>query len=377
MNKCPVSEFCGGCQFQGIDYATQLEIKQKKAEDLLKDFHNVEKIIGMEDPDHYRNKIQISFACDEHKNTISGYYIPSSHMIVPVNECLLCDEKLNEIYISVRKILKKYRVSVFDERNMKGCIRHLLIRSTNLNEYMLVLVTGTSSIINQDQIVKEIIKYNPDIKTIIQNVNNRFTSAILSNRNNILYGKGYITDELCGLRFKISANSFYQVNKRQTEILYNTALDLCDLKENDTVIDAYCGTGTIGMAASRYVRKVIGVESNESAVKDALNNKKTNNIENIDFVLDDAGRYMDNLSSHDARIDVVIMDPPRAGSSTKFMSSMVRLSPKRVVYISCNPITLANDLRYLSRYYKIKKIQPVDMFSYTQHIETIVQLSRR
>ena len=207
---------------------------------------------------------------------------------------------------------------------------------------------------------------------LIRNGENKYPCFI-----SYLCGKALAFIVKYDVRCEVFIGTFYQVNKRQTEILYNTALDLCDLKENDTVIDAYCGTGTIGMAASRYVRKVIGVESNESAVKDALNNKKTNNIENIDFVLDDAGRYMDNLSSHDARIDVVIMDPPRAGSSTKFMSSMVRLSPKRVVYISCNPITLANDLRYLSRYYKIKKIQPVDMFSYTQHIETIVQLSRR
>ena len=376
MKKCPVNEFCGGCQYQGVSYATQLEVKQKKEDDLLKGFHSVENIIGMEEPLHYRNKIQISFAYDEKRNTISGYYIPSSHMIVPVDECMLCDEKLNEIYRSVRKVLKKYRVSVFDERSMKGCIRHLLIRSSNLNEYMLVLVTGSQSIYNHEQIVKEIIRYNPEIKTVILNINNRHTSAILSSRNQVLYGKGYITDELCGLKFRISANSFYQVNKRQTEILYNTAIKLCDLDENDVLIDAYCGIGTIGMIASRFVKKVIGVESNESAIKDALINKKINNIENIDFVLDDAERYMDYLSRHNTRIDAVIMDPPRSGSDIRFMSSMVKMQPRKVVYISCNPVSLADDLRYLSRYYRVEMIQPVDMFPYTQHVETVVLMSR-
>ena len=241
---------------------------------------------------------------------------------------------------------------------------------------MVVLVTGTTDIVNKDKIVKDIVKFNPEVKTVIQNINNRHTSAILGNRNYVLYGKGYIKDELCGLRFKISADSFFQVNKKQTETLYNTAIDLADLKENEVLIDAYCGTGTIGMVASRYVKKVIGVESNESAIKDAISNKKNNNIKNIEFICDDAGRYMDKLSKTGTHIDTVIMDPPRSGSSIKFMSSMVKMAPDKVVYVSCNPDTLRNDLKYLTKYYKIEKIQPVDMFPYTQHVETVVKLVR-
>ncbi|MBO7698399.1 MAG: 23S rRNA (uracil(1939)-C(5))-methyltransferase RlmD [Erysipelotrichaceae bacterium] len=374
MKKCPVCEFCGGCQYQGMSYQDQLERKQKYVKDLLGDFHNVEKITPMEEPENYRNKMQISFTTDDHHNMISGYYVPSSHMIVPVSYCMLCDDGINRIYDSVKKILIKYKVSVYDERSKRGCIRHLLIRLTNLNEYMVVLVTGSMNLMKQDLILRDILKYNPEVKTIIHNINNRNTSAILGNRSNVLYGKGFIIDELCGLKFKISAESFFQVNKSQTERLYLTALKLADLKENEVLIDAYCGTGTIGMVASRYVRKVIGVESNQSAVKDSISNKTYNKIKNIEFICDDAGRYMEKVSKTDTRPDIVIMDPPRGGSSIKFMSSMVKMSPEKIVYISCNPETLKRDIQYLTRFYKITKIQPVDMFPYTQHVETIVLL---
>ena len=377
MKICPFNQYCGACQYQGTDYRKQLEIKQKHVEDLLLGFHRVEPIIGMTDPDHYRNKMQISFAYDEHHNMISGYYIPSSHMILPISECMLCDKDINRIYSSVKKILLKYRISVYDERSMKGCIRHLLIRSTNLNEYMVVMVTGSMYMNNAENIAKDIVRFNPEVKTIIQNINSRRTSAILGNRNNVLYGKGYITDELCGLKFKISANSFYQVNKRQTEILYQKAIELADLKKSDVLIDAYCGTGTIGLSSSKKVKKVIGVELNQSAIKDAINNAKINKIDNIEFICDDAGRYMDRLSKNNTHIDVVIMDPPRSGSDIKFMSSMVKMNPERIVYISCNPVTLRNDLNYLKKFYKIKTIQPVDMFPYTQHVETICCLYRQ
>ena len=377
MNICPVNEFCGGCQYQGIEYTEQLELKQKYVENLFRNFHSVEKIIGMDEPENYRNRMQISFAYDDHHNTISGYYISDSHMIVPINGCMLCDEGINRIYSSVKRILLKYKISIFDERSLKGCLRHLLIRSTNLEEYMVVLVTGSANLNNKEQIIKDIIRFNPEVKTVIQNINNKRTSAVLGSRNMILYGKGYITDELCGLRFKISANSFYQVNKKQTERLYNTAIDLADFKGNESLIDAYCGTGTIGLAASRYVKNVIGIESNEYAVKDAINNSKINKIKNIEFICDDAGRYMDRLSKSKKHIDAVIMDPPRSGSSIRFMSSMVKMNPDKIIYISCNPETLRNDLKYLNKYYRILKIQPVDMFPYTQHVETVVSMKKK
>ena len=377
MKICPVAEYCGGCQYQGIDYPSQLENKQKYVESLLSNFHCVEKIIGMTDPDNYRNRMQISFAYDEYHNVISGYYVPSSHTIVPVNSCMLCDEDINRIYISVKKILAKYKISVFNERSMKGCIRHLLIRSTNLNEFMVVLVAGTSRINSQDQIINDIIRFNPEVKTIVLNINNRHTSSVLGDRNINLFGKGYITDELCDLKFKISPNSFYQVNRRQTEILYDTAIKMADLKKTDVVIDAYCGTGTIGMYASRYVEKVIGIESNQSAVNDAINNKKINGIKNIEFYCEDAGIYMNRLAEKGSHIDAVIMDPPRSGSSSKFIFSVNKLLPEKVIYISCNPETLKRDLKHLTSRYIISRIQPVDMFPYTSHVECIVCMQRK
>ena len=376
INKCPVSKYCGGCQFQGFSYSKQLEIKQQEIDKQLSSFHPVNKIIGMENPDNYRNKVQINFAYDDKHNIISGYYIPSTHIIVPIEECMICDETINEIIKSIKRIITKYRISIFDEKAMKGCLRHVLIRSTNLDEYMVVLVTGSATIVKKDLLIKDILKYNPKVKTIVHNINNKRTSMVLGSSSTVLYGSGYVTDELCGLKFRISASSFYQVNKRQTEILYNKAIEAANLKKSDVLLDAYCGTGTIGLVASKYCDAVIGVESNRSAIKDAQINRKINNIKNTEFVLEDAGKYMEYLSKQKEKIDVVIMDPPRAGSDIRFMSSMVKLNPSKIVYISCNPYTLKDNLKYLSKYYKIKSIQPVDMFPYTDHIETIVQLSK-
>ena len=376
MEKCPVSKYCGACTYQGVSYSKQLETKQKQVEKLLSGFSSVNKIIGMKDPLNYRNKVQINFAYDDNHNVISGYYIPSSHIIVPIESCMIVDEKINEIISSVKRIIIKHKISIFDENRMKGCLRHILIRSTNLNEYMLVLVTGSATIVKKELLIKDILKYNPNITTIIQNINNRRTSMVLGSRNNVLYGKGYIVDKLCGLKFKISASSFYQVNKRQTEILYNEAIKLANLNKNEILIDAYCGTGTIGLVASRHVKKVYGVESNLSAIKDANKNKSLNSIDNIEFICEDAGRYMEYLSKIRMHIDTVIMDPPRAGSDMKFMNSMVKLKPDKIVYISCNPITLKDNLKYLSKFYNVEKIQPVDLFPFTDHVETIVLLNR-
>ena len=376
MKKCSAYKYCGGCQYEGVDYDQQLKIKQDNINKLLSCFGKVNNIIGMKDPYYYRNKIQINFAYDEHHNIVSGYYIPSTHTIVPVEECLISDRKINEIISSIKRIISKYKISIFDENRMKGCLRHILIRSSNLGEYMVVLVTGSAKIVKEKELINDILKYNPEVKTIIQNVNSRHTSMVLGPKNTTLYGKGYITDELCGLRFRISPSSFYQVNKTQTEVLYNEAINLVNLKKEETVLDAYCGTGTIGLSLSNKVKKVIGVELNRSAIRDALTNMKINGINNCEFVCDDAGRYMEYLNKNNTHIDTVIMDPPRAGSDMKFMNSLVRIRPDKVVYISCNPVTLKDNLMYLKKFYNIKKIQPVDMFPFTQHVETVVLLSR-
>ena len=375
--NCPVKEYCGSCKYLDTPYLKQLEIKQKRIESLLNKYGKVSPIIGMEDPNHYRNKIRIPFSYDEYGNIIYGNYMEDSHFIVQNDNCILADENAYKIVKSVKRLIEKYHISVFDEQRMSGCIRNLLIRVTNSGEYMLVLVTGTMKIYKQDLFIRDILKYNPEIKTIIQNFNNKRTSYTLGPKNTVLYGNGYIVDKLCCMNFRISASSFYQVNKRQTEVLYRTAIDMAEFKGNEILVDAYCGTGTIGLVASKSVKEVLGVELNQSAIKDAIINKKINNVKNISFLCDDAGHYMNQLANKHTHIDAVIMDPPRSGSDIKFMKSMVAMKPEKIIYISCGPDSLAENLKFLNKYYDVKKIQPVDMFPYTSHCECICRLDLR
>lgn len=377
MEKCKYAKFCGGCKYQGIAYDKQLELKQDKVNKLLSKYHKVNQIIGMDYPFYYRNKVQVSFAYDDNHNVICGNYVTSTHTIVEIDECMICDEDAMKIINSVKRLVIKYKISIFNENSLRGCLRHILIRTTNTKQIMLVLVTGSTNINKKDLFIKDILKYNPNITTIVQNINNRFTSMVLGDKNITLYGKGYIYDELCGLSFRISPSSFYQINKRQTETLYKQAIEYAGINKNDVVIDAYCGTGTIGLVASVCAKKVIGVELNRSAIKDALINMKNNRINNIEFINDDAGRYMNYLAKNEEKIDVVIMDPPRTGSDMKFINSINSLRPRKVVYVSCNPDTLARDLKFLTKYYKAILIQPIDMFPYSDHLETICLLERK
>ena len=376
IEKCPVYMYCGGCQYQGISYDKQLKLKQEYVEGLLKSFGKIKPIIGMNNPLNYRNKVQVSFGYDDNHKVICGNYVPSTHTIVEVNDCMICDEIANKVIQSVKKLIIKYKISIFDENSMRGCIRHIFIRSTNTNQYMLVLVTGTMNINKKQEFIKDILKYNKEITTIVQNINNKHTSMILGQKNITLYGKGYIEDELCGLKFRISPSSFYQVNKYQTEILYKEAIKTANLNQNDVLIDAYCGTGTIGLVASKYCKQVLGIEINKHAIKDAIVNMRNNDIENASFICDDAGKYMNLLTKQHIKVDVVVMDPPRSGSDKKFMDAVIKLKPNRVVYVSCNPNTLKDNLKYMSKSYNIKSIQPVDMFPFTNHVETVVLLSR-
>lgn len=371
---CSTSRYCGGCQLQGVSYSKQLEAKQKYIDNLFKKYIKPKKIISMNNPYNYRNKMQVSFGIDNNKGTVFGNYVTSTHTIVPINECMICNEDSLSIIKSINKLIEKYKISIFNENSLKGCLRHILIRNTNKNEFMVILITGSSYIKNKELFIKDIIKYNKNVKTIIQNVNNKHTSMVLGLRNIVLYGKGYIIDRLCGLSFKISPSSFYQVNSRQTEVLYNTAIKLANLKRSDYLIDAYCGTGTIGIVASKHCKEVLGIELNKMAIKDASDNMRLNNISNISFINDDASKYMSFLARKKIHVDVVIMDPPRTGSDKKFINALFKIKPSRVVYISCNPETLKNDLSDLKKYYRISLIQPVDMFPFTNHIECITLL---
>ena len=362
-----------------LSYPEQLKYKQAKAVKLLGGFHRVNDIIGMESPFHYRNKVQAAFGRTRGGEIISGVYQSSTHNIVKTDSCLIEDEIADEIIVTVRKLVKDFKLTVYDEKKGSGFLRHVLVkRGFATGEIMVVLVTGTSVFPSKNNFIKELLGIYPNITTIVQNVNNKFTSMVLGEKETVLYGKGYIEDVLCGMTFRISPKSFYQINPVQTEILYNKAMEFADLNGKERVIDAYCGIGTIGLVASKNAGRVIGCELNPDAVRDAKINAKINGVENINFVCADAGEFMLGMKERGEKCDVLFMDPPRAGSDKKFLSCAVALSPDKIVYISCNPETQRRDLFYLVKNgYKVRKIQPVDMFPFTSHVETVVQLVRK
>lgn len=378
LKKCPVSELCGGCQLQHLDYNQQLDFKQNKMNDLFASIMKPENIIGANDPYYYRNKVQVAFGFN-HKKVICGNYVESTHHIVEIKDCQLANKEANDIIATIKELAISFKIPIFDEFNYRGCLRHVVIRlSENTGQIMVILVTGSYVFPRKNDFIKVLLKKHPQITTIVQSINNRHTSMVLGDKFIVCYGKGYIEDNLNGLIFRISPASFYQVNSKQTEKLYNCAINLAELKPNDIVIDAYCGTGTIGLSLASRVRKVIGVELNKEAIKDAKINAKINNITNAEFICDDAGKYIQHLAYNKQKVDVVIMDPPRAGSDEKFLSSVLKLKPKKVVYISCNPYTQKQNIRYLMKYgYKINNIQPVDMFPFTEHVENISVLYRK
>ena len=374
---CPYRKRCGGCQLLNMSYAEQLSHKQKTEIRLLGSFCHVDEIIGMETPYHYRNKAQYAFSYYGGK-ILCGVYQSSTHRVVDIDSCLITTEKADEIAQTVKKLVKSFKLKTYDEKTGQGFMRHVLVKTGfRSGEIMVVLVTGTQEFPKKRSFVNALLKAHPEITTVVQNVNNRFTSMVLGDKSTVLYGDGKITEELCGLRFRISPKAFYQINPIQTEILYSKALEFAAFKGDETIIDAYCGTGTIGLIASKSVKKVIGVEINPDAVKDAKENAKLNGIKNAEFYTADAGEFMTALARQGEKIDAVIMDPARAGADVPFLSSLVSLSPKKVVYVSCNPETLARDLRYLVKNgYKVRKIQPVDMFPHTEHVETVLLMTR-
>ena len=377
--NCPLYKKCGGCQLQNLTYEQQLRYKQVKCIRLLGKFCRVGEIIGMENPYHYRNKVQAAFALDRHSNIISGVYQSSSHKIVPVTVCMTEDEKADEIIGTIRRLLKNFKLRPYNEDTGRGFLRHVLVkRGFKSGQIMVVLVTGTRDFPKKKDFVATLLKIHPEITTVVQNVNNQKTSMVLGNRSEVLFGDGYITEQLGDFSFRISPKAFYQINPIQTEVLYNTTLEFAGLTGKETVVDAYCGTGTIGIFASPKAKKVVGVELNPDAVKDARVNAKLNSAENTEFYNADAGEFLADAAASNEKYDVVIMDPPRSGSTVKFLNSVVKLAPKTVVYVSCNPETLARDLMFLVRNgYKVKKIQPVDMFPHTNHVETVVMLSHK
>ena len=376
---CPHAKKCGGCQYQGMDYAAQLKKKQKEMNKLLKDFGKPEPIIGMKDPLHYRNKVHAVFGRTRKGEIVSGTYEAGTHKIVNIDECMIEDEISQSIIRTIRGLLRSFKIRTYDEDTGYGLLRHVLVRrGFTTGQVMVVLVLSSPILPSKNNFVKALRKEHPEITTVVLNVNDKKTSMVLGERDIVLYGKGYIEDILCGCTFRISPQSFYQVNPVQTERLYQTAMDYAELTGKERVIDAYCGIGTIGMVAAKKAREVIGVELNRNAVKDARTNAKLNQIKNITFYEGDAGRFMVSMAEEGEKADVVFMDPPRSGSDEAFLSSVIRLAPKRIVYVSCGPDTLARDLKYLTRNgYQVRKMQPVDMFGFTEHCEMVVQLVKK
>lgn len=376
---CKYSKKCGACEYIEKANEEQLKIKQKEVRILLDSFAKIEPILGMEQPYNYRNKVHAAFDRTRYGEIVSGMYQAKTHQVINIDQCKIDNELADEIMITIRELIPSFKIKTYDEDTGYGLLRHVLIRRGHKSgEVLVVLVTGYPIFPSKKNFAKELVRRHPEITSIVQNINDKNTSMVLGDRENILYGKGYIVDELCGKTFKISPKSFYQINSVQTEVLYNKAIEYADLKGTETVVDAYCGIGTIGMVASEHAKKVIGIELNKDAVRDAITNCKHNGINNFKIYQGDAGAFMDSISEEDEKIDVVFMDPPRSGSTNQFLDSVVRLAPKKVVYVSCSPETLARDLKYITKKgYNVEKIQPVDMFPFTKHVEAVCLLSRK
>lgn len=343
---CSVAKKCGGCRYQGVSYQEQLRRKQRITEGLLKKFGKVEPIIGMEDPYYYRNKVHAAFGRDRKGNVISGIYEEKSHRIVSVDDCMIEDKKSQEIIRTIRGMLKSFKIKTYDEDTGYGLLRHVLVRrGFSTGEIMVVLVTVSPIFPSKNNFVKALRKEHPEITTVVLNVNDRQTSMVLGDRNIVLYGK---------------------------------AMEFAAMTGKERVIDAYCGTGTIGIIASGNARDVIGVELNRDAIRDARMNARENKIRNVRFVPGDAGWFMEGMAAEGEKVEVVLMDPPRSGSDRKFLHSLLTLSPEKIVYVSCNPETLARDLACLTkRDYLVKKMQPVDMFPLTDSVEVVCLLENR
>ena len=377
--NCPVAAKCGGCQLTRLSYAEQLQWKQQRVTELLDGICEVRPILGMDDPFHYRNKVHAVLAVDKAGRPISGVYAMGTHRVVPVRHCLIEDRRADRIIQTIVAMLPAYKLRIYNEYTHRGFLRHILIRTGHVTgQIMVVLVATSLEFPGKKAFVQELIQRHPEITTVVLNCNQRETSMVLGTKEITLYGEGYMEDELCGKRFRISPQSFYQVNAKQCEVLYRTAIDAAHLTGAETLLDAYCGTGTIGLCASDGCKQLIGVELNADAIRDAKENARRNGVENARFLCDDAGRFMQKLAKEGNAPDVVMMDPPRAGSDQKFLQSLLMLKPKRVVYVSCNPETLARDLRVLvDGGYRAEWATPVDMFPGTEHVETVVLLSHK
>ena len=378
---CPVYKTCGGCQLQHLSYEAELKEKREQVKAALERIGHLRGVevmptIGSEHPLYYRNKMQFPVAGKNGKLQI-GCFALNTHRVIDVTDCCIQKQKNNEIAAVVRTWMKQYKIAPYDEDKGTGIIRHIMGRvGVHTGEIMVCLVTAQDNVPHLKELVKMLKAAIPGVKSVVQNINKRSTNVILGEKTKLIAGEMTIKDKIGVLKFNISAQSFFQVNSEQAEKLYNTALEFADLKGTETVVDLYCGTGTITLFMARKAKQALGIEIVPSAIRDAKKNALVNHIENTDFLLGDAAVEMPRLAAEGMRPDVVILDPPRAGCEERVLAAIVKVKPERVVYVSCNPATLARDLAYLHEHgFSIDKVQPCDMFSRTHHVETVVRLS--
>ena len=378
-NGCPYQKECGGCQFMHVSYEYEQKLKSDYLNDLFKPFIKEVKFNPMFESTHYRNKCQMTYRLSKSKKVVCGFYEEYSHRLVTVSDCMLQAKGANKIIAELNKILSKHKITPYDERTREGILRHVYIRyGFNTKEVMLVIVTNGEFFPGRNNVLKDLLKLDLGITTVIQNYNNRDTSIVLGEDNKILYGPGYIYEKVGNYKFKISPNSFFQVNTLGMKKLYDKALEMAEIKKSDIVIDAYCGVGTISIFASKYAKEVIGVELNKQAIKDAKINQKINNITNINFIADDATNFMTHMAKDRFEVDIVIMDPPREGSTKQFINAIGYLNPKKVIYVSCDPKTLKRDLYdFGENGYYVTKLEGFDNFPRTQHIECVCLLEKK
>ena len=367
---------CGGCPLLALPYREQLAKKQARLQELLGGFAPVKAVQGMAEPLHYRNKAIASFATQRGK-LVCGLYAEGTHRVLPGADCLLQEEILNKTLAAVLDAARACRWTAYDEDRGTGLLRHTVLRSSCDGKVLVTLVTPGPDLPGSKNFCTALRKKAPWVVSIVQNINPTRSSAVLGGREKTLYGPGFVLDTLCGTQFAISSRSFYQVNRTQTEVLYKKALELAKLTGRETVIDAYCGIGTIGLCAAPLAKQVIGVERNPAAVKDAAANARRNKIANARFVCADATEWMAAVAGEGLHPDVVFLDPPRAGSTPECITAVNKMKPRRVVYVSCDPETLARDVAAFTRLgWRAAKFCPVDLFPQTKHVETVVLLSK-
>lgn len=378
-SQCPVAKKCSGCQLSNMTYEQQLSWKMKELNRLLGGFGRISQIVPMEDPTGYRCKVQAVYRSDRSGRIISGVYQSSRNGIVGIDRCMINDPRADEIVVGIRELMRSFRIKPWDPGTDRGFVKHVLVRvGRNTGEILVTIVGAVPMFPKKKDFTAALVKKFPAIKAVTFSVNRRPEFLTLGDHAEVLFGSGYIIDEICGKRFRISPQSFYQVNPQQAERLYSYAIDAAQLTENDSILDAYSGTGTIGIIASDRVKSVQGIEYNQAAVRDAVQNCLLNGItRNVAFNRGDAGEYLWERARKGVRFDAVLMDPARAGADKQFLRALNAIRPERVVYISCDPVSLARDLRFLSKNYDIKDIQPFDMFPFTRHVECVVSMSRK